>query len=95
MAHSHSARKRMRQSTKRRQRNRVVTTIYRHRIRECREAIAAGDVEIAGQKLQRATRSIHRAAGRGVIHENTANRYVSRLARAVKSLTAAKPSTPA
>jgi small subunit ribosomal protein S20 len=95
LAHTHSAKKRMRQDAKRRERNRSVTTHFRHRIRECRAAIASGDAQAAGAKLLAAARAIHRAAGKGVIHENTANRYISRLTRAVNALTAAKPSTPA
>ena len=95
MAHTLSALKRMRQTEKRRQRNQAVTTHYRHRIREVREAVAAGDASAAGQKLHAATRSIHRAVSKGVLHERTGNRYISRLAKAVKAMAAAKPSTPA
>jgi small subunit ribosomal protein S20 len=85
----------MRQDEKRRQRNQTITTFYRHRIKECRAAIAAGDASAAGEKLHRATQAIHGAVSKGALQENTANRYVSRLARAVKALGAAKPSSPA
>jgi small subunit ribosomal protein S20 len=85
----------MRQDEKRRQRNQTATTFYRHRIKECRAAIATGDAQVAAATLTRATRAIHGAVSKGVLQENTANRHVSRLARAVHALTAAKPSTPA
>ena len=85
----------MRQSEKRHERNKVITTYYRHRIKDCRTAIAAGDPKAAAEKLVTATRAIHEAVSKGVIHENTANRHVSRLALAVNKLSAAKPSTSA
>jgi len=95
LAHTHSARKRVRQTAKRHERNKVVTTHYRNRIKECRAAIAAGDPKVSAEKFARASQAIHGAVAKGVLHENTANRYISRLARAVNAVHAAKPSTAA
>lgn len=85
----------MRQTAKRHERNKTVTTHYRNRIKDCRAAIAAGDPKVAAEKLHAATRAIHDAVSKGVLHENTANRSVSRLALAVNKLSAAKPSAAA
>ncbi|GIW41232.1 MAG: 30S ribosomal protein S20 [Candidatus Binatia bacterium] len=83
-----SAEKRHRQSLVRRARNRAVRTRVRHQIRKVREAIARGDAAAAAAELKEATRIITKAASKGVLHRNTASRYVARLSRKVASLAA-------
>ena len=79
MAHSKSARKAVRQTAKRTMRNKAVRTFYRDRIKACREAIASGDKAKAAAAFKAAMSSIATAKSKGVIHANTASRYVSRL----------------
>ncbi len=87
MAQHKDAVKRLKQSEGRRERNKSVRTLFRGRIRSCREAIAAGDAALAKQRLHEADSAIRTAVRKGVIHSNTANRYISRLTRQVNSLT--------
>jgi small subunit ribosomal protein S20 len=52
-------------------------------MKRVRKALTTGEVEAAKQGLPIAIRAIAKAAGKGVVHTNTASRYVSRLTRAV------------
>jgi small subunit ribosomal protein S20 len=59
-------------------------------MRRLRTAITAGDPAAAGNLLQPTMSAIDRAITKGVLHENTANRYKSRLSLAYNGLKAAK-----
>jgi small subunit ribosomal protein S20 len=48
-------------------------------IKRLRTAITAGDATAAGNLLQPTMSAIDRAITKGVLHENTGNRYKSRL----------------
>ena len=90
MANHKSAEKRNRQRIKRRQRNLMHLTKMRTFIKRVRKALDAKDLEAAKTGLPVAVKAIDRAATKGVIHRNTASRYVSRLTVAVaKAETAA------
>jgi small subunit ribosomal protein S20 len=54
-------------------------------MKRVRRALAAGDVESAKTALPVAVKAIGHAASKGVIHGNTASRYVSRLTLAVNA----------
>lgn len=87
MAQRHpSAQKRHRQSLKKRDRNRAVRTEMRHEIRKVREIVEKGEQAAAAGELQVAMKVIHKAASKGVIHRNTASRYIARLSRKVQGL---------
>ena len=86
MANHKSAEKRTRQNAKRRLRNRHVAATMRGRIKELREAIAAGNAESAEGLLGASVRLISRAAGKGVIHKKQASRTIGRLVKAVNQL---------
>jgi small subunit ribosomal protein S20 len=81
-----SALKAHRQSLKRRARNRQ----YRHRLRRAlktiRAAIQNGQVEAARQLLSKTVSLIDKLAGKGIIHDNAAGRYKSRLMKQIASL---------
>src|SRR5262245_58170920 len=81
-----SAVKRHRQSLKRAARNRVVRTQVRHAIRTLRESIGRGESANAQTLLPQVTKTIDRAASKGVLHRNTASRQISRLSSQVASL---------
>ncbi|MEZ4437333.1 MAG: 30S ribosomal protein S20 [bacterium] len=86
MPNSKSAMKRAKQNVKRRTRNRHVKSTMRSQIKKVRAAIEAGDATVARESLPVAVRLVQRAASKGVIHANTAQRMVSRLTIAVQKL---------
>jgi small subunit ribosomal protein S20 len=51
-----------------------------------RAAIESNDAAAAGKELLNAVKVITKAATKGVIHRNTASRYVSRLSKQVAGL---------
>ncbi len=91
MAHSRSAKKRVRQTIKRTLRNRSRKTRIRTFVRRAEEAIAAGDPETARAAFVKAESELRKGVSKGVLHMNTAARKISRLSRRVKML-AASPS---
>ena len=90
MAQHASALKQMRQGLKHRARNRRNTSQLKTDVRKLREAIAKGDAEAAQKLLPATAQAIDRASHKGVIHDNAAARYKSRLARKVNALSAAR-----
>jgi len=86
LAHTKSAKKRIRQNEKRQLRNKAIRTYYRNRIKECRSAIASGNLEEAEKSFKRAMSAVARAVSKGVLHKNTARRYISRLNQQLNQL---------
>jgi small subunit ribosomal protein S20 len=86
MANHFSAVKRVRQTEKRTARNRVSASRLRTALRDMRESLTKGDkTEAAG--IYRATVSaLDKAIQKGVLHENTASRYKSRLGKRLSAL---------
>jgi small subunit ribosomal protein S20 len=78
-----SAKKRLRQSENRRVRNKSVRSRIRTRTRALLAMTSADEAQALLPDLYAL---IDRAAGRGVLHPNTAGRQKSRLARHVESL---------
>ena len=79
MANHKSALKRIRQSEKRRQTNRVHRGAMRTEVKKFRAAIEAGDKEAAATALADAIASTAATRSKGVLHKNTASRRISRL----------------
>ena len=90
MAHSASAQKQMRQGQKRRARNRQNISQLKTHVKKLRAAIAEGNAKAAESLLPVTVGQIDKAAKKGVIHDNAASRYKSRLTRKVRSLAQAK-----
>ncbi|MEE2787189.1 MAG: 30S ribosomal protein S20 [Myxococcota bacterium] len=88
MANHKSALKRIRQTVKRRARNRHILTTMRTHLKRVRAAIDAGDVDAATSALAPATQALAKAASKGVIHRKQASRKISRLTIAVRKLSA-------
>ena len=86
VANHKSAEKRVRQTAKRRSRNKHVLSTMRTYIKRVRAAIEEGDAKTAGETLKDATKALARAAGKGVIHRTQASRKISRLTKAVAGL---------
>ena len=91
MANTKSAIKQMRQSEKRRIRNRVVRTRARTSVKNAKETIAAGDKAVAAEVVREALSQLDRAAQKGVIHRNNASRRKSRLMKRLNALQTAQP----
>lgn len=90
MANTASARKRIRQTEKRTERNRARKSRMRTFLRKVELAIASGDKGAAQQAFQAAQPELQRAANKGVIHDNTVARKLSRLSARIKALTPAQ-----
>jgi small subunit ribosomal protein S20 len=84
-----SAMKRARQAVKRNLRNTSVLSSVKTVLKKVEEAIASGNREDAGKALLRAVSALNKAASKGVIHDNTASRKISRLTKKVNALPAA------
>ena len=87
MANHFSALKRARQTEKRTARNRANRSRLRTALRHMRQALAAGNKETAQQAFRDTTSLIDKAIQKGVLHENTAARYKSRLSARLNSIT--------
>ena len=84
-----SAMKRARQAVKRNLRNTSVLSSVKTIIKKVEEAIASGNREDAGKALLKVVTALNKAASKGVIHDNTASRKISRLTKKVNALPAA------
>ena len=80
--------KRARQSHVRAEVNRANRTRVRTIMKRLRTAITAKDGATAGTLLQPTLSAIDRAISKGVLEENTGNRYKSRLSIAINGLRA-------
>jgi len=89
MANTRSAAKRARQTEQRTLRNKGVLTGLKHRQKRFLAAIAASDKTKAQAEMQALASDLDKAAKRGVVHQNLANR---RKSRASKVLSALEPS---
>lgn len=88
MANIASAEKQRRQAEKRKARNRSAKSGLKTVLKKTRATLAGGDAD--KETLATGFSAIDRAAKTGLIKENTANRYKSRLAAASKRTAAAK-----
>lgn len=79
MAHSNSAKKRIRQNVSHRARNRWRKQSMRGAIKEFLDKIAHGTPQEATEAYKTAAKIIDRTAQQGVIHKNQAARRKSRL----------------
>jgi len=80
--------KRAAQSLQRAEVNRANRTRVRSAMKRLRTAIAAGDATAAGNLLSPTFSAIDAAIAKGVLHENTGNRYKSRLTLAYNGVKA-------
>lgn len=88
MANIRSAEKQRRQAEKANARNRAGKSRLRSALKKTKSAIEGGDGSV--EILSTGFSEIDKAAKRGIIKDNTADRYKSRLAAAAKRATAAK-----
>ena len=81
VAHSLTAKKRIRQNVKCRARNRGRKSQIKSAIRSFDETVRSGDKAKSSESLKAAIKKIDRIASRGTIHKNTAARRKSKLQR--------------
>lgn len=86
MAHSLSARKRIRQNVKRRGQNRRRKTAVKQAIRQFASAVQANKADQAAKQLRAIYKTLDRVAAKGTIHKKTAARRKSRLAKRLNKL---------
>ncbi|GAT33385.1 small subunit ribosomal protein S20 [Terrimicrobium sacchariphilum] len=84
MANTKSAAKRSRQSTIRHGRNSSILSALKNGQKKFRAAIAAGKLDEAKAEYVNVTSALDKAAKRGVIHQNSADRKKSVFNRALQ-----------
>jgi small subunit ribosomal protein S20 len=86
MANHKSAKKRIKQTIKRTERNRFYRTRIKNITKAVREAVEAGDLAKAKEAFKLANKKLHSFVSKGILKKNTAARKVSRLNKLVKEL---------
>ncbi|MCB0326183.1 MAG: 30S ribosomal protein S20 [Bdellovibrionales bacterium] len=86
MANHQSAIKRIRQNETRNERNRWWKSRIKAVVKSVVAAIDKKDSKAAQESLKAAMTELHKAAGKGVLHKSTASRKISRLSKAVSSI---------
>ncbi|GAB2687435.1 30S ribosomal protein S20 [Saccharopolyspora gloriosae] len=86
MANIKSQMKRIKTNERNRLRNKSVKSSIKTAIRKFREAAAAGDKDKALELQRAASRTLDKAAGKGVIHANQAANKKSALAKVANEL---------
>ena len=96
MAHSLSAKKRIRQSIKRRARNRARKELIKDQTKAYLAALAGNDLAKATEELRKTVIRLDKVAAKNTIHKNTAARRRSRLTKRLNALKAGgKPAAAA
>jgi len=88
LANSRQARKRARQSEKKRRANASQRSMYRTYVKRVYAAIEGGEYETAQQALQTALPIIDKMVTKGIMHKNKAARKKSRMTARVGALAA-------
>jgi small subunit ribosomal protein S20 len=88
VAHSISAKKRIRQNLKRNARNRARKDQLKTQVKAFTAAITAGDAGKAETELRKVAARLDKIAAKGTIHKNAAARRRSRLAKRLNALKA-------
>ena len=84
MPTTNSAKKRHRQNTKKRAKNRAAKSMLRTQVRKVTTTVAGGDKDAIESEFRTAVQKLDRAAAKGVIHKNAAARKKSRLSAMLK-----------
>ena len=84
MPNTKSAKKRLRQNSVRRARNRSVKSAVKTQMKKVREAVTAGNLEEAETAFRMASKRLDQAAAHKIIHTNSAARHKARLSHLLK-----------
>ncbi|HLE23388.1 MAG TPA: 30S ribosomal protein S20 [Anaerolineales bacterium] len=90
MANTKSAKKRIRQNSRRRVRNARIRTRARSSVRSARQAVEGSDRNAGEVAVKSAIQELDRAASKGVLHRNNAARRKSRLQKQLAKMPSAK-----
>ncbi len=88
MAHSLSAKKRIRQNEKRNVINRARKSMIKTQMKHFETALESGDPSTAAEQLKILTRRLDKIAATSTMHKNTAARIKSRMTKRLNALTA-------
>ena len=88
MAHSLSAKKRVKQNLKRRMINRTRKSAVKTQIKHFESALAGGDAKAAAEQFRLVAKRLDRVASTSTMHKKTAARKKSRLAKRLNALKA-------
>ena len=88
MAHSLSAKKRIRQNAKRRVINRSRKSMVKTQVKHFEAALGAGDVDKAQEQYRLLVKKLDKVASTSTMHKNTASRMKSRMARRFNAMKA-------
>ena len=91
VAHSRTARKRIRQTAKRTALNKSRMSRIRTFVRKLEDALARGDGPGATAAFAAAAPELQRGVTKGVLHRNTVARKISRMSRRIRLLTTSEP----
>ena len=86
MAHSLSAKKRIRQNDKRRVINRARKSMVKTQVKRFEEALDAGDQSQAQELFRLLTKRLDTVAATSTMHKNTVSRVKSRMARRLNAM---------
>lgn len=86
MANTASAKKRIRQTTRRTEINRARVSRIRSFVKKVELAIGSGDKDAASNAFKAAMPELQRGVSKGVLHKNTVARKLSRLSTRIKAL---------
>ncbi|KZD12891.1 30S ribosomal protein S20 [Oceanibaculum pacificum] len=86
MANTASAKKRIRQTTRRTEINRARVSRIRSFVKKVEMAISSGDKTAAADAFKAAQPELQRGVVKGVLHKNTVARKLSRLSTRIKAL---------
>lgn len=93
MAHSLSAKKRVRQNAKRRVINRARKSQVKTQVKRLETALSAGNVEAADTEFRATVKKLDKVAATSTMHKKTAARKKSRLAKRLNALKAKQQSS--
>ncbi|HVJ08197.1 MAG TPA: 30S ribosomal protein S20 [Acidisarcina sp.] len=86
MANHVSSLKRAKQTVKKTEINRANKSVVRGSLRSLREALTKGDATAAQEQYRKTVSALDKSVQKGILHDNTASRYKSRLNARVKAL---------
>ena len=86
MANIKSAKKRVQVTAVRTERNKAIRSEVKTYVKRVEAAVESGDKAVAESELKSAIKVIEMAGSKGVYHDNTVSRKVSRLTKLVNKL---------
>jgi small subunit ribosomal protein S20 len=90
VAHSLSAKKRVRQSIKRNEINRARKSQLKTQIKHFEDTLSSGDINAAAEQFRLTVKKLDKISSTSTMHKKTASRKKSRLAKRLNNLKAKK-----